>query len=150
MVTAYLFYAIFGLWLLIITIILIRTLLHYNSLTANVSKKDLLSALNHLISVSSQNTEDINSLSGQFAHDVLENKKHLQRIGFSRYNPFTDTGGDQSFSAALLDDNGDGIMISSLHSRENTRLYAKKVHGGKVASQALSKEEKEVLNEALK
>lgn len=150
MVPTYIFISVFGLWLLIITILVIRALAHYNSLTANVSKKDLLSALNHLISISSQNTEDIKSLSEQFQRDVLENKKHLQRVSFSRYNPFTDTGGDQSFSAVLLDDNGDGIMISSLHSRENTRLYAKKVDGGKVSSQALSKEEKEVLNEALK
>ena len=41
-------------------------------------------------------------------------------------------------------------MISSLHSRENTRLYAKKVEGGKVISQALSKEEQEVINEVVK
>jgi hypothetical protein len=70
-------------------------------------------------------------------------------LGF-HFNPFTDTGGDQSFSAAFLDDNGDGIMISSLHSRENTRLYAKRVEGGQVVSQALSKEEQEVINEAIK
>lgn len=71
-------------------------------------------------------------------------------MGFKRYNPFTDTGGDQSFTAAILDDLGDGIMISSLHSRENTRLYAKKVDGGKVSSQSLSSEEQEVIKQALK
>jgi len=150
MVPTYLFFAIFGLWLFIITILLVRSLIHYNHLTADVSKKDLISALNHLISVSDQNTDDIKSLSDRFSQDILENKKHFQRLGFRRYNPFTDTGGDQSFSAAFLDDYGDGIMISSLHSRENTRLYAKKVEGGKVLSQALSQEEQEVLKEALK
>lgn len=143
------FFAVTGLWLLIITIILIRTLSHYNRLTAGVSKKDLVSALNHLISVSGQNTDDLKSLSEKFGKEVVENKKHFQRLGFRRYNPFTDTGGDQSFSAAFLDDNGDGIMISSLHSRENTRLYAKKVEKGKVLAQALSKEEQEVIKDAL-
>lgn len=143
------FFGVTGLWLLIITIILIRTLSHYNRLTAGVSKKDLVSALNHLISVSGQNTDDLKSLSEKFGKEVTENKKHFQRLGFRRYNPFTDTGGDQSFSAAFLDDNGDGIMISSLHSRENTRLYAKKVEKGKVLAQALSKEEQEVIKEAL-
>lgn len=143
------FFGVTGLWLLIITIILIRTLTHYNRLTTGVSKKDLVSALNHLISVSSQNTDDLKSLSEKFGKEVTENKKHFQRLGFRRYNPFTDTGGDQSFSAAFLDDNGDGIMISSLHSRENTRLYAKKVEKGKVLAQALSKEEQEVIKEAL-
>lgn len=144
------FFAISGLWLLIITMILLRTLSHYNRLTADVSKKDLVSALNHLISVSGQNSDDLKALSGKFSQEVSENKKHFQRLGFKRYNPFTDTGGDQSFSAAFLDENGNGIMISSLHSRENTRLYAKKVDGGKVQGQALSKEEQEVINEALK
>lgn len=143
------FLGVTGFWLLIITIILIRTLSHYNRLTADVSKKDLVSALNHLISVSGQNTDDLKSLSEKFGTEVLENKKHFQRLGFRRYNPFTDTGGDQSFSAAFLDDNGDGIMISSLHSRENTRLYAKKVEKGKVLAQALSKEEQEVIKDAL-
>ena len=146
----YLFYAISGLWLLIITILLIRTMVHYNSLTSNVSKKDLVTALNHLISVSSQNTDDIKSVSEKLLKETVENRKHLQRLGFRRYNPFTDTGGDQSFSAAFLDDNGDGLMISSLHSRENTRLYAKQVEKGQVTSQALSKEEHEVIKEALK
>jgi len=82
--------------------------------------------------------------------EVSENKKHIQRMGFKRYNPFTDTGGDQSFTIALLDDLGDGIMVSSLHSRENTRLYAKKVSGGKVEGQALSSEEQEVIKQSFK
>ncbi|KKT73525.1 MAG: hypothetical protein UW68_C0007G0010 [Candidatus Collierbacteria bacterium GW2011_GWB1_44_6] len=150
MVPTYLFYAIFGLWLLIITILLIRTMVHYNRLTSNVSKKDLISALNHLISVSTQNTEDIKSVFETLSREINQNKEHFQKLGFKRYNPFTDTGGDQSFTAAFLDDNGNGIMISSLHSRENTRLYAKKVENGKVTSQALSREEQEVINEALK
>jgi len=125
-------------------------MLHYNRLTADVSKKDLISSLNHLISASGQNSDDIKSLQEKLSMEITENKKHLQRLSFRRYNPFTDTGGDQSFSAAFLNENGDGIMISSLHSRENTRLYAKKVEGGKVVGQALSKEEAEVINEAIK
>ncbi|KKT30784.1 MAG: hypothetical protein UW41_C0009G0002 [Candidatus Collierbacteria bacterium GW2011_GWC2_44_18] len=150
MISAYLFYAIFGIWLTIVTFLLVRITIHYNHLTADVSKKDLISSLNHLISTLDQNSDDIKSLQEKLTVEVGENRKHLQRLGFRRYNPFTDTGGDQSFSAAFLDDNGDGIMISSLHSRENTRLYAKKVEGGKVVSQALSKEEQEVINEAVK
>jgi len=123
---------------------------HYTSLTANVSQKDLITSLNHLISISDQNSDSLKSLSNKLESEIMENKKHLQKIGFNRYNPFTDTGGDQSFSLSLLDENGDGVVISSLHSRENTRLYAKKVEQGKVISQALSKEETQVIKEALK
>jgi len=143
-------YGGFALWLLICTVLLIRMLLHYRNLTANVSKKDLISSLNHLISISERNSKDVEGLNEKLNKEITENKKHLQKMGFKRYNPFTDTGGDQSFTAAILDDLGDGIMISSLHSRENTRLYAKKVDGGKVSSQSLSSEEQEVIKQALK
>jgi hypothetical protein len=50
---------------------------------------------------------------------------HLQRIGFLRYNPFRDTGGDQSFVLTLADLDGNGVVVSSLHSRDVTRVYAK-------------------------
>ena len=143
-------YGSLALWLLVVTILLVRMLLHYRRLTANVSKKDLVSSLNQLISISERNSEDIKNLTDKLNKEIAENKKHLQHLGFKRYNPFTDTGGDQSFSTAFLDDLGDGIMISSLHSRENTRLYAKKVDGGKVVGQVLSSEEQEVIKQALK
>ena len=139
-----------GIWLSAVTFFLTRMLLHYRRLTADVAKKDLISSLNHLISVTEQNSDDIKRLSERLSQNIEDNKDHLQRIGFMRYNPFTDTGGDQSFSMCLLDEKGNGIMISSLHSRENTRLYAKKIENGKPQAQVLSKEEQEVIKQALK
>lgn len=50
---------------------------------------------------------------------------YLQRIGFLRFNPFRDAGGDQSFAVALTDQDGNGVVISSLHSRDVTRVYGK-------------------------
>ncbi len=144
------FIALLTLWLLAISVILFRLSSHYTRLTANVSQKDLISSLNNLISLSSENGDSLKKLSDRLNAEIEENKKHLQKIGFNRYNPFTDTGGDQSFSVTLLDENGNGIVISSLHSRENTRLYAKKVVLGKVESQATSAEEQLVIKEALK
>lgn len=76
-------------------------------------------------------------------------KMSVQRVGFLRFNPFSSTGGDQSFSLALLDGRNDGVVISSLYSREGTRMYAKVIKGGK-AVQQLSEEERRVLEEALK
>lgn len=135
---------------IVLSFLFFRLSSHYSSLTKDVSKKDLLSSLNQLISLSNENSETIAKLSERLNAEIDENKMHLQKIGFSRYNPFTDTGGDQSFSLALLDEKGTGIVISSLHSRENTRLYAKKVVSGKVDAQATSKEEEQVIKEALK
>ena len=57
-------------------------------------------------------------------------KLHLQKIGFIRYNPFKSTGGDQSFILSLLDDYNNGVVITSFHSRETTRIYAKKIKEG--------------------
>jgi hypothetical protein len=72
----------------------------------------------------------------------------LGRVGLVRYNPFQDTGGNQSFALAILDAHGDGFVISSLHSRSSTRVYAKAVGGGR-AEATLSDEETEALGRAL-
>ncbi|MGE5602836.1 MAG: DUF4446 family protein [Nitrososphaerales archaeon] len=52
-------------------------------------------------------------------------RRHMQRIGFLRFNPFRDAGGDQSFALALADSEGNGFVVSSLHSRDVTRVYGK-------------------------
>ncbi len=71
-------------------------------------------------------------------------RKAFQRIGLVRYNPFEDTGGNQSFALALLDADDDGIVISSLHARGGTRIYAKAVAAGRPEA-ALSEEETQAL-----
>lgn len=72
----------------------------------------------------------------------------VQKIGFKRFNPFADTGGDNSFALALLDHKSNGVIISSLYTREGVRIYAKKIETG-LSKQPLSKEEKEVMEEAI-
>jgi hypothetical protein len=52
-------------------------------------------------------------------------RTHLQRVGFLRFNPFRDAGGDQSFALAIADQDGNGVVVSSLHSRDVTRVYGK-------------------------
>jgi hypothetical protein len=72
----------------------------------------------------------------------------LQHIGMVRFNPFEDTGSDQSFAIALLDDRRDGIVLSSLHGRANTRLFAKPVEGG-TSRHNLSEEEAQAIKIAV-
>jgi uncharacterized protein DUF4446 len=83
-------------------------------------------------------------------HARLEDrtKRSLQHIGLVRFNPFEDTGSDQSFAIALLDDSRDGVVISSLHGRSNTRVFAKPVSGGESAH-ALSDEETQAIRIAI-
>jgi hypothetical protein len=90
------------------------------------------------------------SLAEQTARlDVVEGqaRRSVQRVGVVRYNPFEDTGSNQSFALALLDSRADGIVLSSLHSRQATRIYIKPITGGR-SETALSDEETEALRRA--
>jgi hypothetical protein len=82
--------------------------------------------------------------------EILEkiSKISVQKVGFLRFNPFQDTGGDNSFIAAFLDRENNGILLSSLYTREGVRLYAKHIQNG-VSKHHLSEEEKKVLEETI-
>lgn len=75
-------------------------------------------------------------------------KLSIQKVGFLRFNPFQDTGGDNSFALALLDHENDGVIISSFYTREGVRIYAKWIEKGN-SKQNLSQEEKKVLEDAI-
>jgi hypothetical protein len=83
-------------------------------------------------------------------HHELErlSQRSIQKVGVTRFNPFADTGGDQSFAIALLDADGNGIVLSSLHSRADTRVFAKQVQAGR-SRHALSDEEQDAIRKAL-
>ena len=71
----------------------------------------------------------------------------IQKTGVVRFNPFKETGGDQSFVIALLDPNDNGLVISSLYTRQGTRIYSKPIEKG-LSKYPLSKEETEALKKA--
>ena len=72
----------------------------------------------------------------------------VQHVGVVRFDAFEDMGGRLSFSAALLDDRGDGVVITSINGRQDTRCYAKQVRGG-TSIHNLSEEEEQAIREAL-
>ena len=74
--------------------------------------------------------------------------KSVTRVSLIRFNAFTEVGSDLSFSAAFLDSFGDGIVLTSLFGRNDTRTYAKTVAQGK-SSYPLSLEEEEAIKQAL-
>ena len=73
----------------------------------------------------------------------------VQKVGFVRFNPFQDMGGDNSFVLALLDSEDSGVLISSLYTREGARLYGKRIEQG-TTKYPLTEEEKQVLEETIK
>lgn len=75
--------------------------------------------------------------------------KSLSRIGMVRFNPFKDIGGDQSFSLALLNGKNNGFIISSLYTREGTRIYCKAIINGKTEKHFLTEEEEEAIQIAI-
>lgn len=88
----------------------------------------------------------------EFRGDLTKTKKDLERlvrVAIVRYNPYGDTGGDQSFSIALLSEKGSGVVITSLHARSGTRVFAKPIHEGKAGKHELSKEEQEAVSKAM-
>ena len=91
---------------------------------------------------------ELDELSARSAVLEAANRRSIQRVGLVRFNPFEDTGGNQSFALALTDAQGNGLVISSLHSRTGTRVYAKAIADGR-SDGALSAEESEALRLAL-
>ena len=71
-------------------------------------------------------------------------------INLVRFNPFEELGGDQSFILVLLDNHLSGVVITSLHAKETTRVYAKAIKSGEANGVVLSKEEKAALAKAVK
>ena len=72
----------------------------------------------------------------------------IQHIGVVRYNAFFDMGSDLSFSIALLDQNGDGVVVTSIYGREESRTFAKPVKN-RNSTYLLTEEEKEAIARAM-
>ncbi|GIP18435.1 hypothetical protein J40TS1_40770 [Paenibacillus montaniterrae] len=81
--------------------------------------------------------------------DALEQRVPLQKskVALHRYNAFADAGSDLSFSLAILNDHKDGVVLTSIHSREGMYLYGKPVQKGQ-SNYTLTPEERKVIEEA--
>jgi hypothetical protein len=135
-------------WLGILTFYFRRFFNNYRIFTQGSNRKSLDSVLHTMFNEIHTSKKDIAKL---IEHcDTIEKKGlyHIQKIGLLRFNPFKDTGGDQSFILTLVDANDTGVVITALYSRSGTRWYAKKVRQGKGVEHDLSEEEKKALKVA--
>lgn len=138
------------LWLLILSLTLFSLYRFHRRVFGETKKEDLKGVLsNYLDMVAELQTrvKDLENLT-----QLLKNQGvlHVQKVGIVRFNPFKDTGGDHSFTFAILDGNDTGIVISCLHGRDRTRIYAKPVQEGRERDYPLSSEEKEAIAQARK
>lgn len=137
-------------WLAALTVFIYKTISHYNKLSKGVSSQNLSTILEKILSGMEISQKDIVAIANRCDKIEQDGLFHVQKIGLLRFNPFSDTGGDQSFILAILNGREDGVLISSLHGRVGTRWYAKTVKEGKGIEHELSDEEKTAIKNARK
>ena len=119
----------------------------YSVLQGSGDDGDFVSAVN-------RHAAEVGALRGEVGHirtDVTDLRSDLadalRHVAVVRYDAFPDMGGRLSFSCALLDDAGDGLILTSINGRSETRTYAKGVKGGR-SEHSLSPEETQAIDYA--
>ena len=149
-------YFFYSLITLLAILVVSNIFLHWRFL--NTSKKlkiffagkkasDLEGVLFEEIKRLKQAESNIESLieSSEFLKKMAE--KSIQKIAVIRFNPFRKTGGDQSFSIALLDSSDSGLIVSALYTQQGTRIYCKPIKNSQ-SEYPLSKEELKAIEKA--
>jgi hypothetical protein len=94
--------------------------------------------------------EEIRKLYGIAEQLYRLGNESIHKAELLRFNPFKEVGGNQSFAIALLNGKNTGFVISSIHTREGTRVYAKPIeNGAEVKEYPLSDEEKRTVGQAI-
>ena len=135
-------------WLGVVTVFVFRMIRHYNRLATGVPEKGLVQILNGLLDNQSVLKKHIGDIARQLIEEKSIGLTHIQRIGIVRFNPFSDTGGSQSFTIAVLDSYDTGIVMTSLYGRTGNRWYVKEVKDGKGKNYDLSQEEMQAIKKA--
>jgi HAMP domain-containing protein len=120
---------------------------HYRTLTAGTAGGTLEAVLEEHVGQVRDAVGRVQMLDAAVRQMERDNCGHVQHLGIMRFNPFRETGGDQSFVLALADGRGNGAVISTLHSRDVTRVYAKPLAAWESAY-PLTDEEQAVIRKA--
>jgi hypothetical protein len=143
------FLALIGLIFSIVTLVKIRNVKkNITILFSGKQAQDLESVLLAQTKEISQLDKEIQELFEISNRLHALGQRSIHKVGIIRFNPFKDIGGDQSFALALLDGKNSGIVISSLHTREGTRIYSKPIIKGESEKYTLTEEEKQAIKTA--
>lgn len=135
-------------WLIGLSIVVFKIYSTYSNISRNSKKESVTALLNEVLEHEEKNSKILDQLIAAYDKINKDSQAHIQKIGLVRFNPFKDTGGDQSFILALVDAEDTGVIISSLHTRTGTRWYAKSVVKGKGTEYELSDDEIKALRGA--
>lgn len=136
-------------WLIGLSVMVYVVYNHYKRLGQGVSSGNLIKAFERVLAEQKEIATAQKNLDKNITELNKSSLTHFQKMGLVRFNPFNETGGDQSFSLCLLDKKNDGFVVSCLHTRDRTRIYAKAIDKGK-SKLELSDEEKKALEKAKK
>jgi len=137
-------------WLGIVTFLIWRQNKFLKSLFPKSGERDIRKKFEEIIKLVEGFKGEMLDLGQKIADSEKEGLEHTQKVSLLRFNPYNDTGGDQSFTVCLLNSEGSGIVLTSLHARSGTRIFGKEIISGKSVKYELSKEEKIVIKKALK
>lgn len=145
----YILFAVLAVWSLAISVVTFYQFRFLRGLVKESGEKDLIKVLKRILETEQLNEKSIDQIRKELVLFHEEGLKHVQKMGLVRFNPFRETGGDHSFSLAVLDGKDSGFIITGLHTRERTRLYLKWVSDGRSETE-LSNEEKKAFITAQK
>ena len=139
----------FFIWLLVLSFLIWKQREFLKSLFPKSGERDIRRKFEENLKEVGDFKEVLSKLEVKLSELKDQGKGYLQRMELIRYNPYEDTGGDQSFTIALLDDKGTGIVVTSLHARSGTRIFAKDVREGKAGKYKFSDEEEKIVKKAM-
>lgn len=135
-------------WVVLLSVYIIKIIGHYKKLTKGENNLDLAKVLEKIVTRGDLQANQIAEILKEVDRSKKRELVNFQKHALIRFNPFEEAGGDQSFVVALLDGKNNGVVVSSLHSRNGTRVYAKQVIGAKALNHQFSKEETEAVEKA--
>jgi len=120
----------------------------YRKLMRGMNNKNLEAVLFNQLEAIEANQERLKEMESSFAAINSKLTRSIQRVGIVRYDAFDQNGSQQSFSIAMLNNKGDGFVLTSLYGRSSSTIFAKPVKK-KESEYPLTKEEKEAIEQAL-
>lgn len=142
-------FVVFFVWAGILTLFFLKFYLTERRISKNGSKKSFIETLEDIYKRETEVAKHLENLNNRTVTLEKNSQFYIQKVGLLRFNPFNDTGGDQSFILSLVDSEDTGVVISSLHTRGGTRWYAKRVENGKGLDHELSNEEVKAIRQAI-
>lgn len=136
-------------WLMVLSFLFWRQSKFLDLLFPKSDSRDIRKKFEEIIKLVEGFKGDLSVLTDKVVLLREQGLEYIKRVELLRFNPYDDTGGDQSFVACFLNDQGSGIVITSLHARSGTRIFAKNINLGKSSKYQLSKEEELIIKKAM-